>query len=94
MTAASPASLARSWRPVLARGVVLRRDPVRDADLLLLPERVVVLDGSGGAVVRLCDGVRDVAAVVAELAVRHPAAPVAAEVPEFLHRLRKEGWLK
>ncbi|MEV6052953.1 pyrroloquinoline quinone biosynthesis peptide chaperone PqqD [Streptomyces sp. NPDC052107] len=94
MTAPPSASLATSWRPVLARGVVLRRDPVRDADLLLLPERVVVLDGSAGAVLQLCDGVRDVAAVVAELAVRHPVAPVATEVPEFLHRLRKEGWLR
>ncbi|MGW7526161.1 pyrroloquinoline quinone biosynthesis peptide chaperone PqqD [Streptomyces sp. NPDC054783] len=94
MTTASPASPATSWRPVLARGVVLRHDPVRDADLLLLPERVVVLDGSAGCVLRLCDGVRDVAAVVAQLAVRHPAAPVAAEVPEFLNRLRKEGWLR
>jgi pyrroloquinoline quinone biosynthesis protein D len=94
MTATPSASLAMSWRPVLARGVVLRRDPVRDADLLLLPERVVVLDGSAGAVLQLCDGVRDVAAVVAELAVRHPVAPVATEVPEFLHRLRKEGWLR
>ncbi|MGW7817873.1 pyrroloquinoline quinone biosynthesis peptide chaperone PqqD [Streptomyces puniciscabiei] len=91
---ATPAPSAPSWRPALARGVVLRHDPVRDADLLLLPERVVVLDGSAGAVLRLCDGVRDVAAVVAALAVRHPAAPVAAEVPEFLHRLRKEGWLR
>ncbi|WP_372477960.1 pyrroloquinoline quinone biosynthesis peptide chaperone PqqD [Streptomyces barringtoniae] len=94
MTAASPASPAMSWRPVLARGVVLRHDRVRGTDLLLLPERVVVLDGSAGGVLRLCDGVRDVAAVVTELAVRHPAAPVAAEVPEFLNRLRKEGWLR
>ncbi|MQY39747.1 Coenzyme PQQ synthesis protein D [Streptomyces sp. RB17] len=90
----APAPLDTSWRPTLARGVVLRRDPVRDADLLLLPERVVVLDGSADAVLRLCDGVRDAAAVVAELAVRHPAAPVAVEVPEFLNRLRKEGWLR
>ncbi|KUN03420.1 pyrroloquinoline quinone biosynthesis protein PqqD [Streptomyces yokosukanensis] len=82
------------WRPVPARGVMLRHDPVRGTDLLLLPERVVVLDGSAGDVLRLCDGVRDMAAVVAELAVRHPGAPVAAEVPEFLHRLRKEGWLR
>ncbi|MEU6770703.1 pyrroloquinoline quinone biosynthesis peptide chaperone PqqD [Streptomyces sp. NPDC046759] len=93
MTAA-PAPPAPPWRPVLARGAVLRHDPVRDADLLLLPERVVVLDGGAGAVLRLCDGVRDVAAIVTELAVRHPAAPVTAEVPEFLDRLRKEGWLR
>ncbi|MEV5872805.1 pyrroloquinoline quinone biosynthesis peptide chaperone PqqD [Streptomyces sp. NPDC052101] len=89
-----PKRPAGSWRPVLARGVLFRYDPVRGAGLLLLPERVVVLDGSASGVLRLCDGVRDVASVVTELSVRHPGAPVAAEVPEFLHRLRKEGWLR
>ncbi|WP_369393119.1 pyrroloquinoline quinone biosynthesis peptide chaperone PqqD [Streptomyces sp. CG1] len=90
----APIPRGRPWRPVLARGVVLRYDPVRGADLLLLPERVVVLDGSAGDVLRLCDGVRDVPGVVTELAVRHhPGAPVAVEIPEFLDRLRKEGWL-
>ncbi|WP_189954581.1 pyrroloquinoline quinone biosynthesis peptide chaperone PqqD [Streptomyces alanosinicus] len=90
----TPMPAAAPWRPALARGVVLRHDPVRGADLLLLPERVVVLEGGAGGVLRLCDGVRDVPAVVAELAVRHPGAPVATEVPAFLHRLRKEGWLR
>ncbi|MDN3293873.1 pyrroloquinoline quinone biosynthesis peptide chaperone PqqD [Streptomyces ficellus] len=81
------------WRPALRRSVMLRHDPVRDADLLLLPERVVVLHGSAGSVVRLCDGERDVDAIVAELAALHPGAPVAEEVPAFLGRLRAEGWL-
>ncbi|MGN5381125.1 pyrroloquinoline quinone biosynthesis protein PqqD [Streptomyces sp. MUSC 14] len=89
----APLSPAVPWRPVLARGVLLRRDRVRGADLLLLPERVVVLDGGAGEVLRLCDGVRDVDAVVAELTARHPCAAVAAEVPAFLEQLRKEGWL-
>ena len=82
-----------SWRPVLSLGIVLRHDRVRDADLLLLPERVVVLHGSGGQVVRLCDGTRAVEDIVTELGERHPGAPVAAEVPAFLAVLRKEGWL-
>jgi len=37
-----------TWRPALSRGVVLRHDRVRGTDLLLLPERVVVLRGSAG----------------------------------------------
>lgn len=82
------------WRPVLARSVVFRHDRVRDVDLLLLPERVVVLRGAAGAVVALCDGERDVGAIVAELARRHPDAPVDEEVPVFLGRLRAEGWLR
>ncbi|WP_406302103.1 pyrroloquinoline quinone biosynthesis peptide chaperone PqqD [Streptomyces sp. NBC_00885] len=87
-------STGDTWKPVLSRSVVFRHDRVRGADLLVLPERVVVLQGNAGSIVRLCDGVRDVGAIVAELAEQHPGAPVAEEVPEFLGRLRKEGWLK
>jgi pyrroloquinoline quinone biosynthesis protein D len=83
-----------SWRPVLSCGVVLRHDRVRGTDLLLLPERVVVLRGSAGPVVRLCDGTRAVGGIVAELGERYPGAPVADEVPDFLAALRKEGWLR
>lgn len=83
-----------SWKPVLSRSVLFRHDRVRGADLLVLPERVVVLQGNAGSIVRLCDGARDVEEIVAELAEQHPGAPVADEVPEFLGRLRKEGWLK
>ncbi|MFH8554123.1 pyrroloquinoline quinone biosynthesis peptide chaperone PqqD [Streptomyces celluloflavus] len=82
------------WCPALVPAVQLRHDRVRDTDLLLLPERVVVLEGSAGAVLRLCDGVRAVPDIVAELALRYPDAPVAAEVPAFLGRIRAEGWLR
>ena len=82
-----------TWRPALSRGVVLHHDRVRDTDLLLLPERVVVLRGSAGSVLGLCDGTRAVDDIVAELGARYPAAPVADQVPGFLAALRKEGWL-
>ncbi|MFI6197886.1 pyrroloquinoline quinone biosynthesis peptide chaperone PqqD [Streptomyces phaeochromogenes] len=88
---------AGGWSPALSRSVMLRYDRVRGTDLLLMPERVVVLRGSAGAVLRLCDGRREVAAIVAELAERFPeasGASVATEVPEFLGRLREEGWIR
>ncbi|MET8686810.1 pyrroloquinoline quinone biosynthesis peptide chaperone PqqD [Streptomyces sp. NPDC004732] len=83
-----------AWRPALVRSVVLRHDRVRDVDLLVLPERVVVLRGAAGSIVGLCDGARDVEGIVAELSERHPDAPVAEEVPCFLAQLRAEGWLR
>ncbi|MEU5537158.1 pyrroloquinoline quinone biosynthesis peptide chaperone PqqD [Streptomyces sp. NPDC020362] len=73
--------------------MVLRHDRVRDADLLLLPERVVVLHGRAGSVLGLCDGSRATDDIVAELSAGFPGAPVAREVPDFLGRLRGEGWL-
>ncbi|WP_419665619.1 pyrroloquinoline quinone biosynthesis peptide chaperone PqqD [Streptomyces sp. 2-1] len=85
---------AGHWTPALSRSVMLRHDRVRGTDLLLMPERVVVLRGGAGAILRLCDGRREVAAIVAELAERFPGASVATEVPEFLGRMREEGWIR
>lgn len=82
------------WCPALAPAVHLRHDRVRDIDLLLLPERVVVLKGNAGTVLRLCDGKREVPDIVGELSSQYPDAPVADEVPEFLARMREEGWLR
>lgn len=82
------------WRPALAPALVLRHDPARDTDLLLLPERVVVLSGRASTVIALCDGTRSVRDIVDELAERFPGAPVATDVPPFLQRLHEEGWLR
>ncbi|MER5378338.1 pyrroloquinoline quinone biosynthesis peptide chaperone PqqD [Streptomyces sp. NPDC002553] len=81
------------WRPALAPALMLRHDHVRGTDLLLLPERVVVLEGNAGQVLGLCDGTRTVRGIVGALAERYPGAPVAAEIPSFLDRLHQEGWL-
>ncbi|MFF2324996.1 MULTISPECIES: pyrroloquinoline quinone biosynthesis peptide chaperone PqqD [unclassified Streptomyces] len=82
------------WRPRRAPAVVLRHDGIRGKDVLLMPERVVVLEGSAGAVLELCDGTRTVADIVGALRARFPAAPVDAEVGPFMERLRKEGWIR
>jgi pyrroloquinoline quinone biosynthesis protein D len=78
-----------TWRPALSRSAMLRHDPVRQADLLIVPERIVVLNEEAAAIVALCDGARTVADIVAEL-------PEGAEsdVLEFLERVRSEGWMR
>ncbi|GAA3647342.1 hypothetical protein GCM10022224_007730 [Nonomuraea antimicrobica] len=82
-------SEATAWRPALTRSAMLRHDPVRGADLLIVPERIVVLNDEAAAIVALCDGARTVADIVAEL-------PEGAEpdVVDFLERIRAEGWLR
>lgn len=86
--------MTAGWQPELAPSVVLRHDPVRDAELLVMPERVVVLTASAAAIVRLCDGIRSQDQIVEELGKAFPEAPVADEVPEFLDRIRRLGWLR
>ena len=82
------------WRPALAPAIILRHDPVRGADLLVMPELIVLLEWEAAAVLRLCDGDRTVAEIVGELRGVFPGAPVADDVTEFLTRVRAEGWVR
>ncbi len=82
------------WRPAVAPALVLRHDPVRQADLLVMPERIVLLKGEAAAVLRLCDGSRTVTEIVGELREEFPGAPVADDVAEFLGQVRAEGWVR
>ena len=54
--------------PRLPRGVRLRFDPVRNAHVLLAPERAFDLDENAVAVLNLVDGQRTLAAIVGQLA--------------------------
>jgi len=68
-------SIAPTDRPRLPRGVKLKRDDVRDRWTLLAPERIFEVDATAAAVLSLCDGERDLAAIVADLAARYNAPP-------------------
>ncbi|BAS26995.1 pyrroloquinoline quinone biosynthesis peptide chaperone PqqD [Limnochorda pilosa] len=83
----------RSSTPRLARGVRLRWDPGRGRHLLLLPERVVVLNETAGAILELCDGERPVSDVVREMEARYGARGIESDVLEFLERMNEEGWI-
>ncbi|MFZ0600106.1 MAG: pyrroloquinoline quinone biosynthesis peptide chaperone PqqD [Roseiarcus sp.] len=66
-------------RPHLPRGVRLRRDEARARWTLLAPERIFEIDDTAAAVLGLCDGERDLNAIVAELAARYSAPPAVIE---------------
>ncbi len=66
-------------RPRLPRGVKLRHDDVRGRWTLLAPERIFEVDATAAAVLQLCDGQRNLAAIVAELAERYNAPPTVIE---------------
>ncbi len=68
-----------SVRPRLPRGVKLRHDDVRQRWTLLAPERIFEVDGTAAAVLQLCDGERDLATIVAELAAQYSAPPAVIE---------------
>jgi len=77
----------------LARKARLHYDALRQEHLLLLPERVVKLNSTGAAIIRLCDGRRSMAEIVRTLQSRYPDANVEPDAHEFLCDLVKKRWL-
>ncbi|HWD02525.1 MAG TPA: pyrroloquinoline quinone biosynthesis peptide chaperone PqqD [Amycolatopsis sp.] len=79
--------------PRLATKAMLKHDSVRDVELLLLPERVVLLNKSGAAILGLCDGSRTVGDVVDQLEKDFEAADLANDVMTFLEDASGRGWV-
>jgi|SRR4051794_20336953 pyrroloquinoline quinone biosynthesis protein D len=82
-SAVAAGAVSPSGRPRLARHVRLSFDRARERDVLLRPECVVVLNGTGAAILGLCDGDRTVTEIVEELRGRY-AGVAEADVQRFL----------
>ncbi len=78
--------------PVLPRGVRLHWDGVRAAHVLLAPERTLMLDEIGHAILSRVDGVTPLSELAAGLAADFdaPIAEVEPDVADFLQGLAKE----
>jgi pyrroloquinoline quinone biosynthesis protein D len=81
-------------KPALVRKARLRYEEVRKTDLLLLPERVVKLNPTGAAILRLCDGSRTVQEIAKQLETRYGRKNLEAEVLAFLRQVAGQGWVE
>lgn len=80
------ATVLSTNRPHLARQARLEWDPVRERQVLLAPEGVLVLNQTGATILGLCDGERTVVEIMDELSARYNRVP-GEEVRDFLARL-------
>ena len=79
-------------RPVLSRHARFRWDELRQQHQIVFPEGVLVLNETGAAIVRLCDG-RPISDVIAALEMEFPEENPAADVHSFVERLARKGLL-
>lgn len=79
--------------PRLSRGVRLSFDEVRGVHVLLYPEGVLFPSRSAVGVLRRCDGVRTVTAIVEDLR-RHYRSVEPADVTDLVERLAERGLLE
>jgi pyrroloquinoline quinone biosynthesis protein D len=82
-------------RPRLAPGVRLHLDRVRNAWVLLGPERVIETEGPASEILRRCDGTRTIAQIVDELAAAYNAdrTEIAGDVTDILVELHAKRML-
>ena len=82
--------------PYLPRGVRLHRDRVREAWVLLAPERAIMLDEIGHAVLTEIDGARSFEQITAALAAKYdaPQDEIAGDCAGLLGALRARRFLE
>lgn len=80
-------------RPHLARRVRLQWDSVREQQVLLAPEGVLVLNQTGATILGLCDGERTVVEIVEGLRGQYNHVDDD-EVRDFLARLAAKRWVE
>ena len=69
-------------------------EPAQKAYVILYPEGMIKLNPSAGEILNLCDGSRDVAAVVRELQHKFGVADLERDVFNFLEVAHDNGWIR
>ena len=95
MAASRNITVSEASRPVLPRHAKLKFDETRKVWVILAPERVLAPDEIAVEVLQLCDGVRNVAAIVDELAAKYaaPRDAIETDVVAMLQDLADKGFL-
>lgn len=81
-------------RPAIAPGKRLQWEPAQSAHVLLYPEGMVKLNGSAGAIMSRCDGVRTVGEIVADLEREYGLSGIAGDVHSFVALALEKRWLE
>jgi pyrroloquinoline quinone biosynthesis protein D len=81
-------------RPAVAPGLRLQWEPAQEAHVLLYPEGMVKLNGSAGAIMSRCDGVRTVADIVADLERTYGMSGLSGDVRAFVALALEKRWLE
>ena len=80
-----------SAKPRLAAKARLKWDELRQKNLLLYPEGLLVLNPTAHAVVALCNGKRTVSEIIQKLTEKYESDAVAGDVRELLSQLTDKG---
>lgn len=79
--------------PRLAKLFRMQWEEAQQCYVLLYPEGMVKLNNSAAEILKRCDGVRDVAGIVADLEAAFSAHHLQDDVDDFLREARSLNWI-
>ncbi|MBI1733395.1 MAG: pyrroloquinoline quinone biosynthesis peptide chaperone PqqD [Gammaproteobacteria bacterium] len=69
-------------------------EEVQNCHVILYPEGMVKLSASAGEILRRCDGLRNVGAIITDLEQQFPGADLGPDVRKFLEDAHAHGWIR
>jgi pyrroloquinoline quinone biosynthesis protein D len=81
--------------PAIRRGFRLQYEPAQACHVLLYPEGMIKLNESAGEILKMVDGRRSVATLIAELQSRFPEVPgLDEDILTFLEVAHAQFWIE
>ncbi len=80
--------------PRLGHGFRFQWEPAQECYVLLYPEGMIKLNQSGGEILARCDGLRNIAAIVADLEAAFSSSGLRGDVEAFLAMAIEKRWLR
>jgi pyrroloquinoline quinone biosynthesis protein D len=86
--------LSLTSKPAVGRGFRLQWEPAQNAHVLLYPEGMVKLNGSAGEIMKRCDGVRPVSAIIEDIEQAFDTRDLTKDVTDFMSFAVARKWLE
>lgn len=80
-------------RPVINPVFLFRWEEQEQAFLLLYPEGIIKLNDSAGNILKLCDGEKTLAVIIAELKRLFGSDDIEGDIYNFMEVARGKGWI-
>ena len=87
-------NITSTSKPAIARGLRLQWEAAQEAHVLLYPEGMVKLNGSAGAILSRCDGMRTVGDIVTDLEKTYGMQGLSDDVTAFLVLALEKSWVE
>ena len=81
-------------RPAIGHGMRLQWEEAQGAHVLLFPEGMVKLNGSAGAIMSRCDGLRTLADIITDLERSYATSGLEPDVRAFVDLALEKRWLE